>query len=156
MKPSKTKLILAAAAAAVAIPSLASAEPTVYGNAGGTVGAERIAQLSSMHTTPVQTPVVGTAWDDEDHAGNKVAQLYGGYVLPRSPGSTSSADSAWWSPNGTLQPDGLIAQCNSGLPSKTAPAVAGRRTRSICRSSRGASRKSEREAVTGASRMVSA
>ena len=55
MKPSKTKLILAAAAAAVAIPSLASAEPTVYGIAGGTVGAERIAQLSSMHTTPVQT-----------------------------------------------------------------------------------------------------
>jgi hypothetical protein len=37
-----------------------------------------------MHTTPIQTPVVGAAWADEDHADNKVAQLYGGYVLPGS------------------------------------------------------------------------
>jgi hypothetical protein len=27
---------------------------------------------------------VGTAWGDEDHRDNKVAQLYGGYVLPGS------------------------------------------------------------------------
>jgi hypothetical protein len=26
-------------------------------------------------------PVVGTSWDREDHANNRVAQLYGGYVL---------------------------------------------------------------------------
>jgi hypothetical protein len=37
-----------------------------------------------MHTTPIQLPVVGTAWSDEDHQDNKVAQLYGGYVLPGS------------------------------------------------------------------------
>lgn len=55
MNLSKTKLILAAAAAAIVIPSLASADPTIYGNAGGTVGAERIAELSQRHTTPVQT-----------------------------------------------------------------------------------------------------
>jgi hypothetical protein len=37
-----------------------------------------------MHTTELQTPVVGSSWDDESHATNKVAQLYGGYVLPGS------------------------------------------------------------------------
>jgi hypothetical protein len=26
-------------------------------------------------------PVVGTSWGHEDHANNRVAQLYGGYVL---------------------------------------------------------------------------
>lgn len=40
--------------------------------------------VANMHATPIQTPVVGTAWTDEDHAANKVAQLYGGYVLPAS------------------------------------------------------------------------
>jgi Domain of unknown function (DUF4185) len=40
--------------------------------------------VANMHTTDVQTPVLGSAWDAEDHAGNKVAQLYGGYVLPGS------------------------------------------------------------------------
>ncbi|HEY7053037.1 MAG TPA: DUF4185 domain-containing protein [Mycobacterium sp.] len=40
--------------------------------------------VANMHTTPIQTPVVGAAWADEDHADNKVAQLYGGYVLPGS------------------------------------------------------------------------
>jgi Domain of unknown function (DUF4185) len=33
---------------------------------------------------PLQLPVVGCAWDAEDHAANRVAQLYGGYVLPGS------------------------------------------------------------------------
>jgi len=55
MNLSKTKLILAAAAAAIAIPWLASADGTIYGNAGGTVGAERIAELSQKQTTPVET-----------------------------------------------------------------------------------------------------
>ena len=39
---------------------------------------------ANLHTTAIQTPVVGTAWADEDHADNKVAQLCGGYVLPAS------------------------------------------------------------------------
>ena len=33
---------------------------------------------------PLQRPIVGCGWDDEDHAGCRVAQLYGGYVLPGS------------------------------------------------------------------------
>ena len=41
--------------------------------------------VANMHTTALQTPVVGSAWGrDEDHLENKVAQLYGGYVLPGS------------------------------------------------------------------------
>jgi hypothetical protein len=37
-----------------------------------------------MHSTELQTPVVGSAWTAESHSENKVAQLYGGYVLPGS------------------------------------------------------------------------
>jgi hypothetical protein len=33
---------------------------------------------------PVQRPVLGCAWDGEDHDGCLVAQLYGGYLLPGS------------------------------------------------------------------------
>jgi len=33
---------------------------------------------------PVQRPVRGCEWDREDHDGCRVAQLYGGYVLPGS------------------------------------------------------------------------
>jgi hypothetical protein len=41
--------------------------------------------VANMHTAPLQTPVVGSAWGpDENHVDNKVAQLYGGYVLPGS------------------------------------------------------------------------
>ena len=40
--------------------------------------------VANMHTTPLQIPVVGTAWDGEDNLKNQVAQLYGGYVLPGS------------------------------------------------------------------------
>ena len=41
--------------------------------------------VANMHTTALQTPVVGSAWGrDENHVQNKVAQLYGGYVLPGS------------------------------------------------------------------------
>jgi Domain of unknown function (DUF4185) len=40
--------------------------------------------IANMYTTPVQTAVIGTAWPGENHAKNKVAQLYGGYVLPGS------------------------------------------------------------------------
>jgi hypothetical protein len=40
--------------------------------------------IANMHTTPVQTPVTGSAWHNENHLQNQVAQLYGGYVLPGS------------------------------------------------------------------------
>jgi Domain of unknown function (DUF4185) len=40
--------------------------------------------VANMHSTALQTPVRGTAWNGENHSGNKVAQLYGGYVLPGS------------------------------------------------------------------------
>jgi len=41
--------------------------------------------VANMHTAPLQTPVVGSAWGPgENHVENKVAQLYGGYVLPGS------------------------------------------------------------------------
>jgi Domain of unknown function (DUF4185) len=40
--------------------------------------------VTNMHTTPVQMPVVGSAWHAENHLGNRVAQLYGGYLLPGS------------------------------------------------------------------------
>ncbi|WP_205634996.1 DUF4185 domain-containing protein [Mycolicibacterium elephantis] len=40
--------------------------------------------VTNMHTTPLQTPVVGSAWSGENHRNNEVAQLYGGYLLPGS------------------------------------------------------------------------
>jgi Domain of unknown function (DUF4185)/Homeodomain-like domain len=39
---------------------------------------------ANLFQARLQTPVVGSSWDDEDQAHNRVAQLYGGYVLPRS------------------------------------------------------------------------
>jgi hypothetical protein len=39
---------------------------------------------TAVRSAPLQRPVVGSGWDDEDHAGNRVAQLYGGYILPGS------------------------------------------------------------------------
>ncbi|SEH74608.1 protein of unknown function [Mycolicibacterium rutilum] len=40
--------------------------------------------VANMHTTPIQIPVTGSAWDTENHRDNQVAQLYGGYLLPGS------------------------------------------------------------------------
>ncbi len=40
--------------------------------------------VANMHTTPLQTPVLGSTWHRENHVKNQVAQLYGGYVLPGS------------------------------------------------------------------------
>ena len=37
-----------------------------------------------LDDAPLQRPVVGCTWDDEDHDGCRVAQLYGGYLLPGS------------------------------------------------------------------------
>ncbi|MCW2588669.1 MAG: putative secreted protein [Mycobacterium sp.] len=39
---------------------------------------------ANMYAAPIQLPVTGSGWDNEDHAANQVAQLYGGYVLPGS------------------------------------------------------------------------
>ena len=39
---------------------------------------------TTVHDSPLQQPVVGSAWDAEDHAKSRVAQLYGGYILPGS------------------------------------------------------------------------
>ncbi|QZA07865.1 DUF4185 domain-containing protein [Mycolicibacter heraklionensis] len=39
---------------------------------------------SELAEAPLQRPLLGSTWDDEDHARGRVAQLYGGYVLPGS------------------------------------------------------------------------
>jgi hypothetical protein len=39
---------------------------------------------ANLYESPIQMPVIGTSWNDEDHANNRVAQLYGGYLLPGS------------------------------------------------------------------------
>jgi hypothetical protein len=39
---------------------------------------------ANMYMAPVQLPVTGSGWNDEDHSASRVAQLYGGYVLPGS------------------------------------------------------------------------
>jgi hypothetical protein len=40
--------------------------------------------IADLYAAEVQTPVVGTSWDNQDLENNLVAQLYGGYVLPGS------------------------------------------------------------------------
>ncbi|GLZ56136.1 DUF4185 domain-containing protein [Actinomycetospora sp. NBRC 106378] len=39
---------------------------------------------ANLHTAPRTTVVAGAGWGDEDHAGGRVAQLYGGYTVPGS------------------------------------------------------------------------
>jgi hypothetical protein len=39
---------------------------------------------TNARNAPLQLPVIGSDWNAEDHANNRVAQLYGGYVLPGS------------------------------------------------------------------------
>jgi len=39
---------------------------------------------ANMYAAPIQLPVTGSGWDNEDHAASRVAQFYGGYVLPGS------------------------------------------------------------------------
>lgn len=57
------------------------------------------APTSDLSDFPVQRPVLGCAWDDEDHDRCRVAQLYGGYVLPGSrldvPGGVGLVVSQW-------------------------------------------------------------
>ena len=54
---------------------------------------------SDLTDVPVQRPVVGCGWDGEDHDGCRVAQLYGGYLLPGSrldvPGGVGLVVSQW-------------------------------------------------------------
>ncbi len=40
--------------------------------------------VADLHTAPRATVLQGVGWDEEDHAAGRVAQLYGGYVLPGS------------------------------------------------------------------------
>jgi len=54
-------------------------------SSGYVLGYRTLASLTDdLGSVPVQRPVVGCAWEDEDHDGCRVAQLYGGYVLPGS------------------------------------------------------------------------
>lgn len=52
-----------------------------------------------LDTAPLQLPVRGSSWDGEDHDRCRVAQLYGGYVLPGStldvPGGVGLMVSQW-------------------------------------------------------------
>jgi hypothetical protein len=43
-----------------------------------------VSLTEDLAAEPVQRPVLGCNWEDEDHGGCRVAQLYGGYVLPGS------------------------------------------------------------------------
>ena len=43
-----------------------------------------VSLTEDLAAVPVQRPVLGCSWEDEDHDGCQVAQLYGGYVLPGS------------------------------------------------------------------------
>ena len=40
--------------------------------------------LANLHTARRETPLVGGAWGSEDHSSGRVAQLYGGYIVPGS------------------------------------------------------------------------
>jgi hypothetical protein len=48
------------------------------------LGYRVVVSPTAVHDAPLQRPVIGSAWDAEDHATSRVAQLYGGYVLPGS------------------------------------------------------------------------
>ncbi len=54
---------------------------------------------ADLMRTPVQRPVRGCGWEGEDHDACRVAQLYGGYVLPGSrldvPGGVGLVVSQW-------------------------------------------------------------
>lgn len=39
---------------------------------------------ADLHVAPCHTVLQGCGWGEEDHAGGRVAQLYGGYVVPGS------------------------------------------------------------------------
>jgi hypothetical protein len=59
---------------------------------------------ANLYEAPIQLPITGCAWRDEDHAASRVAQLYGGYVLPGSrvdvPGGIGLVVSQWKTDSG--------------------------------------------------------
>ncbi len=59
---------------------------------------------TAVADSPLQKPIAGSGWDAEDHAHNRVAQLYGGYVLPGSTldtvGGVGLVVSQWHTENG--------------------------------------------------------
>ena len=57
MTISKTEILLVAAAIAIPSLTLAADNTTVYGRAGTAVGAERVEQLATLKSTPVQADV---------------------------------------------------------------------------------------------------
>jgi hypothetical protein len=54
---------------------------------------------ADLYSAELQTPVTGTTWEAQNLSGNRVAQLYGGYVLPGSrldvPGGVGLVVSQW-------------------------------------------------------------
>jgi hypothetical protein len=58
-----------------------------------------VSPVANMYEAPLQIAVRGSSWEDEDQADSRVAQLYGGYVLPGSkldtPGGVGLVVSQW-------------------------------------------------------------
>ncbi|WP_428342864.1 DUF4185 domain-containing protein [Mycobacterium sp.] len=93
---------------------------------------------TAVRGAPLQRPVIGSGWDDEDHAGSRVAQLYGGYILPGSQldvvGGVGLVVSQWHTENGwpyramqfraTLRDTTRhLSTLNSESPSSGAPSI---------------------------------
>jgi Domain of unknown function (DUF4185) len=92
---------------------------------------------TAMAVSPLQRPVTGSTWDDEDHAGCRVAQLYGGYILPGSEldavGGVGLVVSQWHTALGwpyramqfrvTLSDTTLVGHPKSESPSSGAPLI---------------------------------
>lgn len=84
---------------------------------------------ADLHATPLQIPVVGSTWFDEDQANGRVAQVYGGYVLPGSqldvPGGVGLVVSQWNTSTGwpyrTMQFTATIADTTETTPTNTPP-----------------------------------
>lgn len=92
---------------------------------------------TAVHAAPLQLPVVGSDWNEEDHAGSRVAQLYGGYLLPGSQldvvGGIGLVVSQWNTAQGwpyramqfraTLRDAGRLRHPNSESPSSGVPLI---------------------------------
>lgn len=56
-----------------------------FESSGYCLGYRTLSALNRFYDdVAVQRPVLGCGWDDEDHGNCRVAQLYGGYLLPGS------------------------------------------------------------------------
>jgi Domain of unknown function (DUF4185) len=62
------------------------------------------APTAPLATAPLQLPVTGCGWNEESHVDCRVAQLYGGYLLPGSrldvPGGVGLVVSHWHTDRG--------------------------------------------------------